>query len=90
VKILWTEEARKDYNYWHDADIKVWKHLRAIIRHTQREPYRGLGRPKKLQYDLKGWWARNITRKDRLVYRITRRGRKWCMEILLCRGHYQD
>jgi toxin YoeB len=90
VKLFWTAEARKDYDYWHEHDVKVWKKLRALIRHTQRDPYRGMGRPKQLQRDLAGWWARNITKKDRLVYRIERRGRKWYMEILLCRGHYQD
>jgi len=70
VKLRWADEALEDYDYWYNTDIATWKKVKAMIKRTQREPYRGWGRPKKLQRDYKGWWARRITDYDRLVYRF--------------------
>jgi toxin YoeB len=88
VKLRWSDEAWEDYQYWRQTDVAIWKFVKALIRHTQQEPYRGLGRPKRLQRELKGNWARRITDKDRLVYRVRRKGRTQHLEILQCRGHY--
>jgi toxin YoeB len=90
VKLRWSDEAWEDYQYWHVTNIPVWKMIKALIKHTQREPYQGLGRPKRLQFDLKGSWSRRITDKDRLVYRVRRKGRTYYLEILQCRDHYND
>jgi toxin YoeB len=88
VKLEWSDKAWEDYLHWHHTDVATWKLIRALIRHTQQHPFRGLGRPKELQRDFKGWWSRRITDKDRLVYRVRVRGDKLILEILQCRGHY--
>jgi toxin YoeB len=90
VKLRWADEALEDYDYWYNTDIATWKKVKAMIKRTQREPYRGWGRPKKLQRDYKGWWARRITDHDRLVYRVRRGHRNSFLDILQCRGHYGD
>ena len=89
MKLRWSDRAREDYRYWRRTDVDIWKLVNALIRHTQREPYKGLGRPKILTDDLNGYWSRRITEKDRFVYRVRREGRKEFLEILMCRGHYK-
>jgi toxin YoeB len=88
VKLRWADEATEDYNHWHNTNIAIRKKVKALIKRTQLDPYRGWGRPKKLQRELKGCWSRRITDYDRLVYRIRGKGRKALLEILQCRGHY--
>jgi toxin YoeB len=88
VKLRWSDEAWEDYQYWHKNSIAIWKLVKALVRHTQRDPYRGLGRPKALTRELKGFWSRRITVEDRFVYRVSRRGRKEYLEIVQCRRHY--
>jgi toxin YoeB len=88
VKLLWSDEAWDDYQHWRKTNIPIWKMVKALIRHIAQRPYTGLGRPKALQYELKGYWSRRINEEHRLVYRIRGRGRKQVLEILQCRGHY--
>jgi toxin YoeB len=88
VKREWSDQAWEDYEHWHRTDVAIWKLINALIGDIREHPERGLGRPKALQLDLKGWWSRRITDEDRLVYRVRGRGRKSVLEILQCRGHY--
>jgi toxin YoeB len=90
MKLRWSREARADYKYWHDNDLQVWKKIKALVKHIERDPCQGLGRPKALKEELEGWWSRRITDHDRLVYRIIHESRTAVLEILLCRGHYTD
>jgi toxin YoeB len=88
MKLAWGARAREDYERWRTDDPKVWKFINALIKAAQQEPYEGLGRPKALQFELKGWWSREITSEHRLVYRVREKGGKAVLEILQCRGHY--
>jgi toxin YoeB len=88
VKLRWADEVTEDYDHRHNTNIAIWKKVKALIKRTQLDPYRGWGRPKKLQRELKGCWSRRITDYDRSVYRIRGKGRKALLEILQCRGHY--
>ena len=49
MKLRWADEATEDYDYWHNTNIAIWKKFKALIKRTQLDPYRGWGRPKKLQ-----------------------------------------
>jgi toxin YoeB len=88
MKLLWLGRAREDYERWRNTDPAVYNLINGLIRDIQRRPYGGLGRPKALQRDLKGWWSREINAEHRLVYRIRTKGRKSVLEILQCRFHY--
>ncbi len=90
MKIDWRPRAWEDYERWHETDVAVWKRINALVRDIQQDPSEGLGRPKALQIDLKGWWAREIDETHRLVYRVVGKGRKRALEILQCYGHYND
>ncbi|WP_429922732.1 Txe/YoeB family addiction module toxin [Lactobacillus johnsonii] len=36
-----------------------------------RHPFEGLGKPEPLRESLTGYWSRQITKKDRMVYSVT-------------------
>jgi toxin YoeB len=85
MKVRWADEAWEDYRRWRRTDLAVWKMINALIHEIQQKPYQGLGRPKALQQDYKGWWSRDIDKDHRLIHRIAEDGD---LRILQCRGHY--
>ena len=89
MRIIWASDAWDDYLYWQSADPKVLRLINDLINDTHRSPFRGLGKPEPLKYDLKGWWSRRITSDHRLVYRVSGSGSLQQLEILQCRYHYR-
>jgi toxin YoeB len=89
MRIVWASDAWDDYLYWQSADPKVLRLINDLINDTRRSPFRGLGKPEPLKYDLKGWWSRRITSDHRLVYRVSGSGSLQQLEILQCRYHYR-
>lgn len=44
--------------------------INKLIRETQREPFKGVGKPEALKHALSGFWSRRITDEHRIVYRV--------------------
>lgn len=83
---IWFDEAWIDYIYWQTQDKKTLKRINNLIKDTERSPFEGIGKPEPLKGDLSGFWSRRIDDTNRLVYRINNSK----LEILSCRGHYED
>ena len=83
---VWFDEAWEDYLFWQTQDKKTLKRINALIRDIERENFDGIGKPEPLKGDLSGFWSRRIDSSNRLVYRI----RDGVLELLSCRGHYDD
>ncbi|MBS4879609.1 MAG: Txe/YoeB family addiction module toxin [Firmicutes bacterium] len=83
---VWFDEAWEDYLFWQTQDKKTLKRINALIRDIERENFDGIGKPEPLKGDLSGFWSRRIDSTNRLVYRI----RDGVLELLSCRGHYDD
>ena len=75
-----------DYLYWQSTDKKILKRINEIIKDISRNRHNGLGKPEALKGEFSGWWSRRIDEKHRLVYRII----DDIIEIVSCRGHYDD
>jgi toxin YoeB len=86
MRLLWSDEAWKDYVYWQQSDPKVLQAINDLIRDIRRDPFKGLGKPEPLKHSLAGWWSRRITREHRLVYRVSGRDAER-LEIIQCRYH---
>ena len=86
MRKIWFEEAWEDYLRWQNADKKTLKRINELIRDSERSPFEGIGKPEPLKGSLSGWWSRRIDDTNRLVYRVT----NGVLEILSCRGHYDD
>lgn len=83
---IWFDEAWIDYIYWQTQDKKTLKRINSLIKDTERNPFEGIGKPEPLKGDLSGFWSRRIDDTNRFVYRINNDK----LEILSCRGHYED
>jgi len=86
MKIIWFEEAWEDYLYWQTQDKKTLKRINQLLRDTARDAYSGIGKPEPLKGEFSGFWSRRIDDVNRLVYRIN----DGTLEILSCKGHYDD
>ena len=83
---IWFDEAWIDYIYWQTQDKKTLKRINNLIKNTERNPFEGIGKPEPLKGDLSGFGSRRIDDTNRFVYRINNDK----LEILSCRGHYED
>ena len=85
-KITFTERAFAEYLYWQSQDKKTLKRINALLKDTERSPFEGIGKPEPLKGELSGFWSRRIDETNRFVYRVE----NGVLEILSCRGHYDD
>lgn len=88
MKLVFSDTAWEDYQYWISVDPKVLQRLNALIEECRRTPFRGIGKPEPLRGDLQGWWSRRLTHEDRLVYRVAGKDDEQRLEIAQCRFHY--
>ena len=86
--IVWTEIAWQDYLQWQHEDEKILTAINGLIKDIKRNPFRGIGKPELLKYDLRGWWSRRITGEHRLVYRLQGKDDAQQLVIAQCRYHY--
>ena len=86
MKKIWFVEACEDYLYWQLQDKKTLKRVNQLLKDIEREPFSGIGKPEPLKGELSGFWSRRIDGVNRLVYRI----KEDVVEILSCRGHYDE
>lgn len=86
MKKIWFDEAWDDYLYWQTQDKKTLKRINNLLKDIEREYFNGLGKPEPLKGEFSGFWSRRIDEVNRLVYRINDN----VLEILSCKGHYDD
>jgi toxin YoeB len=88
MRLLFTEAAWSDYQYWVEHDRDTLDKVNRLIRDVQRSPFQGLGKPEPLKGSLQGWWSRRITGEHRLVYRVEGSGGEQRLVVAQCRFHY--
>ena len=86
MKLIWFEEAWDDYLYWQTQDKKTIRRINQLLQDATRNGYTGIGKPEPLKGEFSGFWSRRIDEVNRLVYRI----KDDCLEVLSCKGHYDD
>ena len=86
MKKIWFDEAWEDYIYWQMQDKKTLKCINMLLKDIERGIFDGIGKPEPLKGDMSGFWSRRIDDVNRLVYRISGD----VMEIVSCKGHYED
>ena len=83
MEIVFAPEAKIDLQYW-KSDLAMQKRITAILKDIVNSPFRGIGKPEPLKYDLAGLWSRRIDLEHRLVYQVD--GDE--LLIYSCRYHY--
>ncbi|MCL2105684.1 MAG: Txe/YoeB family addiction module toxin [Oscillospiraceae bacterium] len=86
MKKIWFEEAWEDYLYWQSQDKKTIRRINALLQDISRNSNVGIGKPEPLKGEFNGFWSRRIDETNRLIYRI----QGGMIEILSCKGHYDD
>ena len=91
MDISFTSNGWEDLEYWIDNDPDTVIRIKDLIKSIRQDPFRGLGKPEPLRYDLKGYWSRRITSEHRIVYKVSgTKGVDQKCVILQCRFHYDD
>jgi toxin YoeB len=91
MDISFTPNGWEDIEHWISNDPDTLKKIKNLIKSISQDPFRGLGKPEPLKYDLKGYWSRRITGEHRIVYKVsgTKGVDQKCL-IIQCRFHYDD
>ncbi len=91
MDISFTSNGWEDLEYWIDNDPDTVTRIKDLIKSIRQDPFRGLGKPEPLRFDLKGYWSRRITSEHRIVYKVSgTKGVDQKCVILQCRFHYDD
>ena len=86
MKTVWFDEAWDDYVEWQTRDKKTLNRINQLIQDSKRNGYKGIGKPEPLKGEFQGFWSKRIDAVNRLVYRI----KNGDLEVLSCKGHYDD
>jgi len=85
MKITFTEEAMSEYIEWQSKDKKTLKRINELIKDIQRNGLlNGIGKPELLKH--RKLYSRRIDEYNRLVYN----GNIENLEIISCKGHYEE
>lgn len=84
--ISFSENGWEDYLYWQTQDKKTLKRINLLLQDIIRNGNDGIGKPEPLRENLSGFWSRRIDETNRLIYRISEER----IEVIGCRGHYDD
>ena len=90
MNLEFTENGWEDFQYWIETDAEIVEKIKDLLNEIRRTPFKGMGKPEPLRYDLKGYWSRRITGEHRLVYKIEgKKGIDQKCYILQCLFHYE-
>ena len=84
---VFQQDAFDQFFDWSIINKSIYKKIYELLIDIKRNPYEGKGKPEPLRHNLAGFWSRRIDREHRLVYRITSENN---IEIISCKGHYDD
>jgi len=86
----WHERVREEYIYWQNQDKKTLKKINSLIKDIERKGYNCIGRSEPLKHGLNRWWSAEIDSKNRLIFKISSSDEYQSIDILACKGHYDD
>ncbi len=85
MEIIISEKALSHIDFWKKTNnTAVQKRISELINAIVNEPYKGIGKPEALKYQLAGKWSRRIDKENRLIYAIEDN----MLIILSLKGHY--
>ena len=83
-----------EFNKTAQKDLKklsitpYYEKVKKIIEELKQHPKIGTGKPEQLKHKYSGFWSRELTQKDRIVYKIDEENGIVVVHQLL--GHYFD
>lgn len=88
-EISYTEDAERHIALWRKSgQMQVLRKIAKLLEELQEHPTFGTGKPERLRGNLNGFWSREITKKDRLIYKIE--DSEVIVFVISLKGHYGD
>ncbi len=85
MQVELTPKAKKDIDYWQKTNnAAILKRIELLFDAILQNPYKGIGKPEALKYQLSGKWSRRITDEHRFVYAVE----EDTLRIYSLKGHY--
>ena len=84
-KLTFAEKAWEEYLLWQETDKKTLKRVNMLLKDIARNGNLGIGKPEPLRH--RDGWSRRIDDVNRIVYQLKNDG---SVEVLQCKGHYDD
>jgi toxin YoeB len=57
VKVVYTEQAKKDLLSWQKNDIKKITRIETLLKAIHNHPFNGIGKPEPLRFEYQGYWS---------------------------------
>ncbi|TAH03885.1 MAG: Txe/YoeB family addiction module toxin [Sphingobacteriales bacterium] len=90
MEIIYSKKAIKDLEFWSKSGNKIiLKKISELINAIQINPYKGIGKPESLKYELTGFWSRRIDAEHRIIYEIIDENTIDILSIISLKGHYK-
>ena len=71
MEIIISDIAKSHIEYWKETNnTKVQKRIIELKNAIFTNPFKGIGKPEPLKYQLIGKWSRRIDKENRFVYKI--------------------
>ncbi len=85
MEIILSVKALEHIEYWKRTNnIAIQKRITELKNAIITEPYKGIGKPESLKYQLSGKWSRRIDKENRFVYSVEDN----ILYIYSLKGHY--
>lgn len=85
MEIVFLPKAKEDLNFWIKSKNKnLLKRIAQLTEAITQNPYKGIGKPEALKYQLTGKWSRRISLEHRYIYQIKDNQ----LIVFSLRGHY--
>jgi toxin YoeB len=81
---VFTPESLEHLTEWATYEQKVLKRIFRILDEYCRTPFEGLGKPERLEGNLRGCWSRRVDEEHRPIYEVSDAE----IIVLSLRGHY--
>ena len=89
MEIIFLPEAEKDLRKINKSAAKsIQNRLFRILRSIIESPYEGFASPEQLKHEFTGYWSRELSKKDRVIYQVDEETD--CVYIYSLLGHYYD
>lgn len=81
---VFQSEFREDLRQWFVTDPRIAQRVLDLVEAITQDPFKGIGKPEPLKYELAGCWSRRLTQEHRVVYMV----QESRIDFLSCMYHY--
>lgn len=71
MEIIYLPKAEEDLEFWiKNGNRPILQKIAQLTEDIVRNPFKGIGKPEALKYELTGKWSRRISKEHRFIYSI--------------------